>query len=148
MSVCVFLSLSLSFNNAPKFIGRDVLRERERERSLSKSTVVQGMSAKHPHPSYPSAGVIIQTKYFKQAGFLAKSITSEGTSHYYRCVWGGGAWYGVTFSAFSFEVHQFCYAPSTHLPPVARTFSKFVYRLLLVIPEHCLSVLTLMFRSC
>ena len=95
-SLSLSLSLSLSYNNAQKFVGRDVLRERERERSLSKATVVHGMSAKHPYPHTPLQ-VSSSRPNFIRAGFSYKLITPERTSHYYCCVCvcGGGGGGGL-----------------------------------------------------
>ena len=90
--VCVFLTISLSLS----------LTNRAKS-SLSKATVIQGMSAKHPTPHTPLQ-VSSSSRNFIRAGFLYKLITPEGA---------GGAGYCGTFS---FEVHQCCFALSLSLP--------------------------------
>ena len=140
-SLSLSLSLSLSYNNAQKFVGRDVLRERERERSLSKATVVHGMSAKHPYPHTPLQ-VSSSRPNFIRAGFSYKLITPERTSHYYCCVCvcgggGGGVWWNI-----SFEVHQCCYAlPPAPPPPPPPFFFPFVSFLFLFFVLFCFFVL-------
>ena len=89
MCFSLSLSLSLSLLQQRAKIHRLRSTERERERSLSKATVVQGMSAKHPLPHAPLQ-VSSSRPNFILASFLYKLITTEGTSRYYRCVCGGG----------------------------------------------------------
>ena len=68
--------------------------------SLSKATVVQGMSATPPPLTHTPLQVSSSRRNFIRAGFLYKLITSEGTSHLLSvCVGGGvgvegGAGYG------------------------------------------------------
>ena len=152
--MCVCVCLSLSLQNA----SIETYRERERERSLSKTTVVQGISAKHPTPRTPLQ-VSSSRRNFIRAGFVYKLITPEGTSHLLSVCGGGGgggggAGYGGTFSL---EIHQCCYAPPPPLLPPSphdtRTYLPSREHFLtlftgLLIPDHCLSVFTLMSRSC
>ena len=115
MCVTLSLSLSLSYNNAPKFIGRDVLREKESVR-CQKLQLFKGCLPNTPSPHTPLQ-VSSSRRNFIRAGFFYKLITPEGMSHYFRCVCvsGGGGGYWVWLNIF-FEVHQSCLPPppSTH----------------------------------
>ena len=153
MCVCVCVCLSLSLQNASV----ETYREREREHSLSKTTVVQGISAKHPTPRTPLQ-VSSSRRNFIRAGFVYKLITPEGTSHLLSvCVGGGGGrgcwvWWNIFTRDSPMLLRTSSPAPSpsphdtrTYLPSREHFFTLFTG---LLIPDHCLSVFTLMSRSC
>ena len=140
------MCVSLSYNNAPKFIGRDVLREEESV-CCQKLRLFKGCL-----PNIPTPHTLLQVSSSRQnfirAGVLYKLITRDGTSHLLSvCVcWGaGGCW-----------VWRNIFIRGSSPPPTPHDTRKYlpsqVYFLNLftglLVPDHCLPVFTLMFRSC
>ena len=132
VSLSLSLSLSLSYNNAPKCIGRDVLRERKRAFAVKSYNCSRNI-CQTPPPSYLSAGISSRQNFIR-AGFLYKFITLEGTSHLLSvsvCVVGVLGMVEHFHSRFTnFVTHPPAPQPSrpTHIPPVVGSFSSFVYR--------------------
>ena len=110
--MCVCVCLSLSLQNA----SIETYRERERERSLSKTTVVQGISAKHPTPRTPLQ-VSSSRRNFIRAGFVYKLITPEGTSHLLSVCGGGGGGEGEGVLGMVEHFHSRFTNVVTHLLP-------------------------------